>query len=141
MARVAATPEARATWLRSAAEQGSRSALEQLADQGDEWAEDLVAKSGDPGWLRSAAERALAKGGAVRAWTWQYLAKAHGVDLTRSTMAAYHEGGQQDGQFYDSDFGGPMYVGGDEGLVLPELSRAEHRDAKARAQAIHGEAL
>ncbi len=140
MARVAATPEARAAWLRSAAEQGSRSALEQLADQGDAWAEDRVAKSGDPGWLRSAAERALAKGDAVRAWTWQYLAKAHGADLTRSTMAAYHEGGQQDGQFYDSDFGGPMYVGGDEGLVLPELSRAGHRDARARAQALYSEA-
>lgn len=140
MARVAATPEARATWLRSAAEQGSLSALEQLAGQGDEWAEDRVAKSGDPGWLRSAAERALAKGDAVRAWTWQYLALAHGVDLKRSTMAAYHEGGQQDGQFYDSDFGGPMYVAGDEGLVLPELGRAGHRDAKTKAQALFSEA-
>ena len=48
MARVAAMPEARAAWLRRAAEQGSRPALEQLADQGDEWAEDRVAKSGAP---------------------------------------------------------------------------------------------
>ena len=72
----------------------------------------------------------------MRAWTWQYLALEHGVDLTRSTMAAYHDGGQQDGQFYDSDFGGPMYVDGDDGLVLPVLSRAEHQTAKTEAKRI-----
>ena len=85
----------------------------------------------------SAAERAVEDGDAMRAWTWQYLALEHRVDLTRSTMAAYHDGGRtQDGQFYDSDFGGPLYADGDEGLVLPELSRASHREAKARAKAI-----
>ena len=136
MAQVAATPEARTSWLRTAAEQGSRSALEQLAERGDAWAEERVAEWGDAHWLRSAAERALSNGNAVRAWTWQYLALEHGLDLTRSTMAAYHDGGQQDGQFYDSDFGGPMYVGGEEGLVLPGLSRAQHQDAKAKAREI-----
>ena len=57
------------------------------------------------------------------------------MDLTRSTMAAYHDGGERNGQFYDSDFGGPLYADGDEGLELPELSRASHREAKVKAKA------
>lgn len=140
MARIAATPESRATWLRNAAEQGSKSALEQLARAGDEWAEERLAELGDADWLRSAAERASAKGDALKAWTWQYLALEHGVNLTKSTMAAYHDGGERDGQFYDSDFGGPLYAAGDEPLALPQLGRVEHRDAKARAREIFGRA-
>lgn len=136
MARAVTTPEARTAWLRTAAEQGSRSALEELANQGDTLAEERVAEWAGIHWLRSAAERALEVGDALRAWTWQDLALKRGADLTRSTMAAYHDGGQQDGQFYDSDFGGPMYVDGDEGLVLPDLSRALHQVAEAKASAL-----
>jgi hypothetical protein len=136
MARSAPSDESRARWLRTAAEQGSRTALEALAADGDAWAEDQVAAWAEPHWLRSAADRAIDSRDAMRAWTWQYLALERGVDLTRSTMAAYHDGGERDGQFYDSDFGGPLYANGDEGLELPELSRASHREAKARAKAI-----
>lgn len=136
MARHAASDDARARWLRAAAEQGSRTAMEALASEGDAWAEDRVAEWADDHWLRSAAERALDAGNVVRAWTWQYLALEHGVDLTRSTMAAYHDGGERDGQFYDSDFGGPLYAGGDEGLVLPDLDPSSHEVAKAKAEAI-----
>ncbi|GAB3759312.1 hypothetical protein GCM10028796_06310 [Ramlibacter monticola] len=138
MAEIAATPQSRAAWLRTAAEQGSRSALEQLAHKGDEWAEERLAESGDADWLRSAAERALTKGDALKAWTWQYLALKHGVDLTESTMAAYHDGGERDGQFYDSDFGGALYAAGYEALALPQLGPVEHRDAQARAREIFG---
>lgn len=140
MARHAPSDEARERWLRTAAQQGSRSALEALASQGDAWAEDQVAEWADPEWLRSAAERALDGGDATRAWTWQYLALERGVDLTRSTMAAYHDGGERDGQFYDSDFGGPLYADGDEGLVLPDLDPSSHERAKARAEAIFSRA-
>jgi hypothetical protein len=136
MARFAPSDESRAQWLRTAAEQGSRTALEALAADGDAWAEDQVAAWAEPHWLRSAADRAIESGDAMRAWTWQYLALERGVDLTRSTMAAYHDGGERNGQFYDSDFGGPLYADGDEGLKLPELSRASHREAKAKAKAI-----
>jgi hypothetical protein len=90
----------------------------------------------DSGWLRRVAERALDQGDAHRAWTWQYVALARGADLTRSTLAARHDGGLNDGQFYDSDFGGPLYVDGDEGLNLPELSKADHKVAKAKAREI-----
>lgn len=138
MVEIAATPESRATWLRTAAEQGSRPALEQLARAGEEWAEERLAESGDADWLRSAAERALTKGDALRAWTWRYLALEHGVDLTKSTMAAYHDGGERDGQFYDSDFGGALYAAGDEALAFPQLRPVEHRDAQARARKIFG---
>lgn len=138
MAAIAATPQSRARWLRTAAEQGSRSALEQLARAGDEWAEERLAESGDADCLRSAAERALTKGDALRAWTWQYLAMEHGVDLNQWTMAAYHDGGERDGQFYDSDFGGAMYADGNEALTLPQLGPVEHRDAQARAREIFG---
>jgi hypothetical protein len=64
------------------------------------------------------------------------VALARGEDLTISTLAARHDGGSNDGEFYDSDFGGPLYVDGDEGLVLPELDRAQHREAKATARDI-----
>ncbi len=136
MARLAPSEESRARWFRTAAEQGSRTALEALAAEGDVWAEDQVAEWADAHWLRDAAERAIESGDAKRAWTWQYLALEHGVDLTRSTMAAYHDGGERNGRFYDSDFGGPAYVDGDEGLVLPDLDRSSHRVAKAKAKAI-----
>jgi hypothetical protein len=78
LARHASSNEARERWLRTAAEQGSRTAIEALASQGDAWADDH--------WLRSAAQRALDAGNFVRAWSWQYLALERGVDLTRSTM-------------------------------------------------------
>ena len=140
MARHASSDDARERWLRTAAEQGSRTAMEALASRGDAWAEDRVAEWADDHWLRSAAERALDAGNVVRAWTWQYLAMEQGVDLTRSTMAAYHDGGERDGQFYDSDFGGPLYAGGDEGLVLPDLDTSSHEVAKAKAEAIFSRA-
>lgn len=97
---------------------------------------DRVAAWANGQWLRSAAERALDAGNADRAWTWQDLALEHGVDLIRSTMAAYHDGGERDGRFDDGDFGGPLYAGGDEGRVLPDLDPVSHEVAKAKAEAI-----
>lgn len=141
MAQVAPTAESRASWLRNAAEQGSTSALEELAYKGEEWAEERLAESGRAQWLRSAAERALAMADPLKAWVWQYLALAHGEDLTRSTMAAYHDGGGRDGKFYDSDFGGALNLAGDEALALPHLGTDEHRTAKARAHEIFNGAL
>lgn len=136
MARSATTAQARSLWLRKAAEAGSWRALEELAHQGDHWAEERVAVRADAYWLRSAAERALTQDDASRAWMWQYVALARGDDLTRSTLAARHAEGEHANQFYDSDFGGPLYVDGDEGLELPELSRAEHKAAKVKAREV-----
>lgn len=138
MARLASREASRARWLRAAAEQGLRTALEAPAAGGDAWAEDQLAAWADAHWLRDAAERAIDTGETVRVWAWQYLALEHGVDLTRSTMASYHDGGERNGKFYDSDVGGPAYVDGDKGLDLPDLDRPSHRAAKAGATEIFG---
>lgn len=151
MAQIATTPEARSAWLRKAAEarsdwlrqaaeQGSQSALRRLAGMGARWAQERLAEQGDRDALRTVATGALDEGDALRAWTWQYLALRYEVDLTKSTMNAYHDGGMRNGEFYDSDFGGPLYVAGDEALPLPAMSPAEHREARALAQAIYGRA-
>ena len=140
MARMAATPEAQARWLQMAADQRSESALQELAREGDRTALERLAERGDVDALRAAAEQALQRGEPLQAWAWQYLARRHGVDLTKSSMAAYHDGGPQHGQFYDSDFGGALDVDGDEALELPAISRTEHREAKALAQKIFGRA-
>lgn len=66
-------------------------------------------------WLRDAAARALSANDPVRAWALQYVALVRDEDLTSSTLAARHDGGSNNGEFYDSDFGGPLYVDGDEG--------------------------
>ena len=65
------------------------------------------------------------------------LSLLHGVDLTRSAMRAYHDGGPNDGEFYHSDFGGPLYVDGEKALVLPALEEAEQRRATSLAREIH----
>jgi hypothetical protein len=93
MAQIAATPEARAEWLRTAAEGGSDSALRTLAGGGDAWAQERLAEHGDVDALRDIAERAVEHGDLMKAWIWQHLALLHGVDLTVSTMRAFHDGG------------------------------------------------
>ena len=140
MARIAGTPDARAAWLRTAAEGGSDSALRTLAGNGDAWAQERLAEHGDIDALRDLAERAVENGDLMKAWTWQHLALLNGVDLTVSTKRAYHDGGQQHGEFYDSDFGGAMYADGDEGLRLPPLQIAEDQRAKSLAREIHARA-
>ncbi len=137
MAQIAATPDARAAWLRPAAEGGSESALRQLARGGDAWAQARLAEQGDIGALRDVAERAVEHGDLMKAWTWQHLALLRGVDLTVSTMRAYHDGGPQQGEFYDSDFGGAMYADGDEGLRLLPLALEEDQRARSLAREIH----
>lgn len=136
MAQIASTPNARGQWLREAAQKGDEAALEDLAAQGDDWAEEQLAQRGDVYWIRRAAERAIENREAGRAWMWQHLALKFGADLTKSTMRAYHDGGSHNGEFYDSDFGGPLFVDGDEGLLLPPLSRADQSAAKGKAQTI-----
>ena len=123
--------------MRAADEQGSDSALQQLVRQGEVWALARLAEQGDMDALRDVAERALERGEVMQAWTWQHLALPHGCDLTTSTMQAYHDGGQQEGEFYDSDLGGPLYVDGVEALRLPSLDFAEDQQAGARSCEIY----
>ena len=87
--------------------------------------------------MRDVAECAVEQGDAMKAWTWQYLALLHGADLTMSMMRACHDGGPQDGEFYDSDFGGAMDSAGDEGVRPPPLGAGEDQRARALAREIH----
>ncbi len=136
MANAVTTPEAKRIWLRKAAETGSLRALEELAFQGDPWAEDSYAAHADTYWLRLAAERALGNDDSVRAWTWQYVSLKNNCDLTLSTLAARHSEGTSAGEIYDDDVGGPIYVDGDEGLKLPDMSPSDHKRAKSKARDI-----
>lgn len=133
MARVAPDASARHKWLRIAG-QHDLEALEALASEGDVEAMQQLAIAGDSYLLRELAERALEGGQVVEAWAWQHIALKYRHDLTKSTLAARHEGGSHDGEFYDSDFGGPLFVDGEKGLELPQLTRSQMAEAKRLAK-------
>lgn len=73
----------------------------------------------------------------VETWTWIYLSRLLGTDLTASTLRAYHAGGQFDGEDFDGDQGGDFYVDGDEGLDVAPLSSELDREAQAAATIIY----
>lgn len=133
MAAISRTPETTTRWLRTAATEGCERALRELADSGDETALRSLAIKGDLDAIRTLAERSMESERPTEAWTWLYLSQMHGVDLTRSSLTAYHDGGEHDGEFYDSDFGGHMYVEGEDAFIGPELSDSEHAMARETA--------
>lgn len=137
MVEVAPDDAQRMKWLRVAAAEGAADALAVLARRGDAAALSQLAARGDIDAIRTLATEALDLGNAMDAWQWQQLALLHGHDLTVSTMRAYHDGGERDGQFYDSDFGGGRYAAGDEGLELPSISKSQMAEAVKRARAIY----
>ena len=136
MAGLAPDESRRTKWIRIAAGNGSREALEVLARQGDPEALVQLGTRGDIDALRDLLERAIEEGDAQLAWQWYELALLFGRDLTESTMRVYHDGGSHDGEFYDSDFGGPLYAAGDEGVELPSIDASAMRLAKAQARAL-----
>lgn len=138
MVKVAASlndDASRRKWLRVAGEEGSWAAIEALAQAGEVWAIRKLAESGDIDAIRELAEMAM-ETDLGEAWVWQHLAKMLGADLTESSMRAYHDGGPRDGQEYDDDFGGALYVAGDEGLRLTPLNPVQDREARKLARAI-----
>ena len=137
MAAIAPDDAERMKWLRVAAAEGVPDALAVLARRGDTAALTQLAARGDIDSIRTLATQALDSDSAMDAWQWQQLALLYGHDLTVSTMRAYHDGGERDGQFYDSDFGGGLYAAGDEGLDLPSISKAQKTEAMKRARAIY----
>lgn len=134
LAETATSHEERNRWLWQAADDGDKSALEELAQEGDSSAAEQLALWGDQHWLREVAELAIEQGDPIAAWKWHFVALHYELDLRKSTMRAYHDGGSNDGEFYDSDFGGPMYVAGYEGLVLPKIGDEHKSIAKAMAE-------
>ncbi len=59
-------------------------------------------------------------------WTWFYLAKLLGTDLSKDEYRVINEGGSD----YDDDVGGPTYVSGRDGVALEPVDG----DQKAAAQ-------
>jgi len=107
-------PEDAKRWLTMAAESGETDAMRQLIETYDQ--SDLY-----------------------RCWSWVYLAKLLGSDLTQDAHYAINE----DGSPYDEDVGGPAFVGGHEGVTLDSLNEVQDIAAKQAAQElyarIHGE--
>ncbi len=92
-------------WLTIAAESGDTDAILQLIEEHDQ-------------------------GDLLRCWTWVYLSKLFGTDLTEDAHYAINE----DGSEYDDDIGGPAYVAGRNSIILEPLSAEQ--DATARLAAL-----
>lgn len=101
-------PEDAKRWLTIAAEMGDTDAMRQLIEDYDK---------NDP----------------LRCWTWLYLAKLLGSDLTKDSHYAINE----DGSAYDEDVGGPAFVGGHDGVYVETLNADLDAAAKNRAQKIY----
>lgn len=68
----------------------------------------------------------------IRCWTWIYLSKLLGEDLTQDRYVAIHE----NGSMYVDDVGGPVFTDGDDGINLPSLELEEDSLARANAEAL-----
>lgn len=91
-----------------------------------------AAEAGDSEAMRTLIEQFIDHD--LRAcWKWIYFAQLLGTDLTKDNLNAYHDGGLYNGQLYDDDQGGPLYVAGTEGIHLEPLGPLD--DAKAREDA------
>ena len=88
-------------WLTVAAESGDTDAMLRLIEEHDQ---------GDP----------------ARCWTWAYLSRLVGTDLTKDAHYAINE----DGSEYDDDVGGPAYAAGRDGVDL----RSSRCRARCRCQ-------
>lgn len=128
-----ADPQREMETLRLAAKSGSFKAIESLASKGELWAIEKLAETGDIDALWDLAQMEM-QSDLVKAWSWVYVAKKLGTDFTESNMRAYHEGGEHDGQAYDDDVGGPLYVAGDEGMDLTPLEPNQDQKAQDLAQ-------
>lgn len=89
----------------------------------------LAAKSGDTDAMLQLIEQ-YDHGDLHRCWTWAYLSRLVGTDLSRSASYAINE----DGSDYDDDVGGPAYVAGRDGVDLEPLPSAQDATARLAAQ-------
>jgi len=97
--------------------------LTRAAESGDVWAMRTLIEQFDDRDLRAC-------------WKWIYLGQLLGTDLRKDDMRAYHDGGLYDGQLYDDDQGGALYVDGIEGVRLESLEPSEDTQAREDAAAL-----
>lgn len=86
-------PQAAHHWLTQAAQRGDTQAMLALIEEYD-------------------------RDNLYQSWVWLRLAQLLGDDFTQDDLRAIHENGDE----YDDDVGGPLYVAGREGIELPPLS-------------------
>lgn len=96
----------------------------------------VAAAQGDPEAMRTLVEE-LEPNNHFQGWVWIYLSAELDNDIRRGTMRAYHDGGAYDGELYDDDIGGPLYVDGDEGVHIPALDAASDTRAKLLAKELY----
>ncbi|RMR62259.1 hypothetical protein [Pseudomonas cichorii] len=94
-----------------------------------------AAPTGDVASMRQIVTHTMATP-TVDTWTWIYLSRLLGRDVTESNLRAYHDGGLYDGQEYDDDYGGSLYVDGDEGLDVAPLTPDQDALARHTASAL-----
>ena len=66
-------------------------------------------------------------------WTWFYLAELLGTDLSEDEYEAINENGSP----YDDDVGGPVYVGGRDGVELEPIEYEQDAAARQVAAALY----
>ncbi|GAA6132281.1 hypothetical protein [Halopseudomonas sabulinigri] len=71
-------------------------------------------------------------------WVWVFFSELLGNDLRKSSLRAYHDGGMYADQDYDDDQGGPLYIGGNEGVELAEIDAELERNAREVAGQLFG---
>ncbi len=92
-------------WLTVAAESGDTDAMLRLIEDHDQ-------------------------GDLARCWTWVYLSRLVGTDLSKDAYFAINE----DGSEYDDDVGGPAYAAGRDGVDLDPLSADQDLAVRQAAQ-------
>ena len=91
----------------------------------------IAAESGDIYAMRRLIEE-FDQNDLARCWTWMYLSQLLETDLSKDDYQAKHE----DGSLYDDDVGGPMFVGGEQGIELRPLNIEQDTIARQLAQKI-----
>lgn len=92
----------------------------------------VAAESGNTGAMSELLEK-HDQGDLLRCWTWIYLSRLVGTDLSRDDLYVVNE----DGFRYPNDIiGGPAFVDGREGISLKPLNAKEDATARIAAQGL-----
>ena len=90
-----------------------------------------AAKRGDVKAMRELIE-SFDRANPLKCWTWFYLAKMRGVDLSKDRYVAIGD----DGRAYDDDVGGPLYADGQDGVKLTSISDEDDEVARQMADTL-----
>lgn len=97
-----------------------------------------AARLGDVGAMRALIEEYDAEN-LFQNWVWVFFSELLGNDLREGSLRAYHDGGMYADEDYDDDQGGPMYIGGDQGVELEGIGADLERNARDTARQLFSE--